>query len=114
MKQAAITRPKITRIDFALTSDLVVVNKIDDGTTARTAVVVDSSIKERAKLDEMLSWCEANGWSVRRYFPLGARAWKGQPRVIRTRDQIRKKHADLTNHPVDGLQLHALDLAYDC
>ena len=105
----------VTRIDFALAGDVVVVNKIDDMTVAGRSIVVDSNEKPASELDKMLAWCETNGFVVRRYAPLGARAWRGErPRPVRTKAAVIKKHADLLAYPVKGLQVHALDLAYDC
>ena len=110
--QQAAEKQEITRIDFATTADLVVVNKLVEEPTR--AWVYDSSQKPAIELDKMLAWCESNGWTVRRFAPLGARAWKGAPRPIRTAAQIIKRRAELTMRPVPGLNVVALDLAYDC
>jgi hypothetical protein len=114
MKQAqAEQKLEITRIDFATTADLVVVNKLVEEPTR--AWVFDSTQKPATELETMLAWCEANGWTVRRFLPLGARAWKGTaPRPIRTAGQIIKRRDELTRRPVPGLNVIALDLAYDC
>ena len=45
-------------------------------------------------LEEALAWCEAHGYTVRRW-PGGARAWKGQPWVIRTRGRIRRRRVEV-------------------
>lgn len=106
-------RIAVTRIDFAIAQDIVVVNKIAE--TGTRAIVVESSEKKDNELDEMLAWCESNGWVVRRYAPLGARAWKGAaPRPVRTSGQIRRKRDELMKYPVPGLNVSALNLAYDC
>lgn len=104
---------EITRIDFATTADVVVVNKlVEEPARAR---VIDSAQKPAAELDKMLAWCEANGWTVHRFAPLGARAWKGNaPRPVRTANKTIAKRDELTRHPVPGLNVVALDLLYDC
>jgi hypothetical protein len=104
---------KITRIDFATTSEIVVVNKIDD--TGARAIVVESKQYPIKQLEWMLQWCEANGYVIRRFAPLGARAWLGAtPRMVRNRSEIMKKRRELEMYPVDGLQLNAVNLALDC
>lgn len=107
-------RTKVTRIDFTVAGDIVVVNKIDDQTVAGRAIVINSCQYLLSSMEEMLSWCEANSFVVRRYFPLGARAWFGRVRPVRTAGQIQRKRSELTRYPVEGLQIHTVDLAYDC
>lgn len=102
----------ITRIDFAVADQSVVVNKLVeiDG----RAIVIETSTKPLAELETMLTWCASHGWTVRRYAPLGARAWKGAAKPVRTAGQIQKRRAEMEKYPVPGLQVHALDFAYDC
>lgn len=108
-------KPSITRIDFALTgAESVIVNKIDDLSAAGRAIVVESNPKPASEFEKMVKWCEENGWTVRRFLPLGARAWKGEPRPVRDSSSIRRKRDDLTRYPIPGLNVVALDLAYDC
>jgi len=108
-------RLPVTRIDFSVGGEVVVVNKVAERLTPDGRdIVLESTQKALAELDAMLAWCESHGWVVRRYLPLGARAWKGdQPRLVRTREQIQKKRAELVRRPVPGLEAHALDLAFD-
>jgi len=103
----------VTRIDFTTVGDQIVVNKIDDQTTDHS-IIVENSQKSASSLEDMLTWCEGNGWTVRRFAPLGARAWKGGLRPVRTAIQIKRKRDELTLHLVEGLNVVALDLAYDC
>ena len=108
-----MNKHKVTRIDFATTSEIVVVNKIDD--SGPRAVILASQQHPIEQYAGMLEWCEANGYVVRRYAPLGARAWLGTtPRVVRNRQQIMKKRRELEMNPVTGLEVSALDLALDC
>lgn len=111
-----VQKATISRIDFALTSnDAVIVNKIDDTTQAGRAIVVESCPKPKSEFEKMLEWCAANGWVVRKFLPLGARAWKGEePRPVRDAGQIKRKRDTLTRDPIPGLNVVALDLAYDC
>ena len=56
-------------------------------------------------LDAALAWCRRNGYTIRQW-PGGARAWLGNPWVIRTRQQIlqrRKNNSCAVN----------LDFAFD-
>lgn len=107
----------VTRMDFTLIDNgrQVVVMKFDDQTVpARAIPVSDPSVKPGADFETMLTWCIDHGWTVRRFAPLGARAWKGTARVVRTAGQIIKKRDELTRYPVPGLNVVSLDLAYDC
>ena len=102
----------ITRIDFTVAGDIIVVNKLDE--LPDRPVVVEQRQHPKENLDTMLKWCEDNGFAVRRFLPLGARAWRGNVRPIRTSAQIRRRRDELMRYPVDGLNVVALDLAYDC
>lgn len=102
----------ITRLDFTkLPDDRVLVNKIFEDHQRRQAVVVNT-VMSSLTLDELVSWCESTGWTVRRW-PGGARAWWGGLRPVRTAGAIKNKRAELMHRPIPGLQVHALDLAYD-
>jgi len=110
-----IPQMKPTRIDFTIADGNVLIQKLDDETVMARAIPVEQTQKPAAQLDTMLAWCESHGWHVRRYLPLGARAWKGDaPRVVRTEYRIKKKRAQLTRQQIPGLNVHALDLRYDC
>ena len=105
----------VSRIDFSVAGDVIVVNKIDDQTIPGRAIVTNSRQHPKSELDKMIAWCEANGFHVRRFLPLGARAWFGAlPRPVRRRGQTQRKRSELERYPVEGLQLQALDLVYDC
>ena len=108
-------RLEITRIDFIETSNGVVVNKL--AWNGQRYIVTNGTTKTEEEnpefvLEEALAWCEKNGWSVRRWYG-GARAFKGEPRVIRTTGQIKSLRERLKRYPVPGLQLHTIDLRYD-
>lgn len=45
-------------------------------------------------LEEALAWCEAHGYTVRRW-PGGGRAWKGQAEPIRTRSRILRRRVEV-------------------
>ena len=64
-------------------------------------------------LDQMTALLQAKGWTIR-HWHRGARAFKDEIRPIRTRGQIKRKREQLTRHPRPGLQLCAIDLAFDC
>lgn len=102
----------ITRIDFAIAGELVIVNKLTE--LPERAIVLETAQYPVAKLDEMLAWCEAHDWEVRRFSPLGARAWKGEKRPVRTAARIKRMRDELTARQVAGLNVHTLDLLFDC
>lgn len=68
-------------------------------------------------LARALAWCEAHGYAVRRW-PGGARAWKGQPWAVRTRQQIRRRRVEVEGlvrggHLPGGFFFAGLDFALD-
>jgi hypothetical protein len=84
------------RIDFTiLEDDRINVLKLRRDTTdpaaPRDTPLPDGHEIKSADFDleAALAWCESNGYTVRRW-PGGARAWKGEPWVIRTGWQIVK------------------------
>lgn len=112
-----MTEVQVTRIDFALTGDgeHVIINKFDDLSVTGRAIIISSTVKPADQFETMVAWCVQHAWTVRRFLPLGARAWKGPaPRPVRGTAQIQRKRDDLLRYPVAGLNVVALDLAYDC
>ena len=81
------------RIDFIVLSDgRVAIVKLRHDTTdpaaPRDIPVPDGhDIKADFNLEAALNWCIQHGYTVRQW-PGGARAWLGQPWIIRTRRQI--------------------------
>lgn len=118
------------RIDFAAVSDaydhvVVHVRKYDSYETAygNLAYTPASASQAQAQtaptmtLAQMIDWCESHGYHVRQWAN-GARAWLGQPKPIRTRDEIQRLRERLNQQRdrgslPDGLQIHTLDLRYD-
>ena len=103
------------RIDFAVVATGVVVTKfwLIDG---RSIPLHGGEIKPTGfDLEGTLAWCEANGYTVRRWEG-GARAWKGEPWPVRTRAQILRKRSAVERQVFAGHadgRLLSLDLAYD-
>ena len=103
---------KVTRIDLFNTPHGVFVVKFPDGWTASTPPVKSYYISDRT-LDDLARTIETlPGWRVRRW-PGGARGWLGKPMPVRTREQIKRKREELTRHRPPGVEIHALDLAYE-
>jgi len=100
----------ITRLDFVELPQGAIVNKILEDHERGVTIVVASGVVP--SLDEALRWCESTGWTVRRWTG-GARAWWGGLRPVRSAEQIKQKREELRRYPVPGLQVNALDLAYD-
>ncbi len=100
----------ITRLDFVQLPQGARVNKILEDHVRKVTIVVGSGVVP--SLDDALRWCENTGWTVRRW-PGGARAWWGGLRPVRSAGQIKQKREELMRYPVPGLQVNALDLAYD-
>jgi len=100
----------ITRLDFVQLPQGALVNKILEDHARGVTIVVATGVVP--SLDEALNWCESTGWTVRRWTG-GARAWWGGLRPVRSAGQIKKKREELLRYPVPGLQVNALDLAYD-
>jgi len=93
------------RIDFLVLKDTVVVNKFE--CREGRDIPISHSVKPDFDLGAALAWCEGNGYTVRQW-DTGARAWKGTPRVIRSRAQIIKARARFSG---EG-KVH-MDFAYD-
>lgn len=123
--------PPITRIDMTETTRGVIVKKFTDGWTATTQV--PQSVNTEKKLDEMVAWLKANGWTVLQWpevpelgIPHGARAFKGEPMPVRTKYEILHRRSRLTQKlepylrpdPYTGetkklpIDLYSIDLAY--
>jgi len=101
------------RIDlWARPDGRVTVTKFEDQYTLDGYIPRDTSIQEAWSLDQMAAWLEGKGWTVRRW-PGGARAFKDGLKPIRTRAQIHRKRDVLKLNPPKGVEVHALDLAYD-
>jgi len=100
----------ITRLDFVELPQGALVNKILEDHVHGVSVVVATTIVP--SLENALQWCESSEWTVRRW-PGGARAWWGGLRPVRSAEQIKRKREELLRHPISGLQVNALDLAYD-
>ena len=103
--------PGTTRIDMVVLSGGVLVNQFDPGYSPSMAAMQKQITSEQA--DKLIEALTLTGWTLRAYMPVGARLWKGKPRPVRTAWQSKRKRAELSAHPVPGLQSHALDLAYD-
>jgi len=108
-------RGPITRIDFRQTPHGWHVAKYPYGWTASTRPLYQEDKPAGFDLEAALAWCQANGWSVRRW-PGGARAWKGQPLPIRSAVDIirlrRRLETQYTNYGDSG-GLRIYDLAFD-
>ncbi len=113
------------RIDFAvLGSGQVSVTKFRHNAEQRRDVPLSHSIKDGGfSLNAALQWCTDNGYIVRSW-PGGARAWKGEPWVIRTAHEIMRLRRQLELQWSAQFQgnpgkwstfdsLLSLDLAYD-
>ena len=80
--------------------------------------LISSEIKPQDfDLQAALEWCTNNGYTVR-VGTWGARAWKGQPWVIRTREQIKRKRARaedtaFSSQPDPHVTTLQIDFAYD-
>jgi hypothetical protein len=103
------------RIDFAVVPSGVAVTKfwLIDG---RSIPLHGGEMKPAGfDLEEALDWCEANGYTVRRWDG-GARAWKGEPWPVRTRTQILRKRSAVERMVFAGHasgNLLSLDFAFD-
>ena len=103
------------RIDFAVVPSGVAVTKfwLVEG---RSVSLLGSEMKPAGfDLEGALAWCEANGYTVRRWDG-GARAWRGLPWPIRTRAQILRKRSEVERQALAGHgsgNLLTLDFAFD-
>lgn len=108
------TTVKITRIDLRKNPQGVFVEKYAEGWHASSRPAKDY-LNTEMDLDEMVAWLKEQGWTVH-CWPGGARAWWGHVLPVRTRWAIRYLR-DFYSHRKDalpkGVQLHAVDLAYD-
>ena len=114
--------PHPDRIDFVQLPDgRVVVQKLRRDARTDPArprdIPFESDVKPQSfDLEDALAWCRENGYSVRQWAG-GARAWKGEPWVIRTRAQILRKRrqieAEVRANGGSKQSLLSLDLAYD-
>lgn len=106
--------PEITRIDFAILSKTIVVNKYAAGWEDRLGVAESKSHKkDEFKYEEALDWLRAHGWVVRQW-PTGARAWKYGLKPVRSRGQILKLRSQMSSRPPrPELQGFMPDLAFD-
>lgn len=127
----------ITRIDLKdfPNQDGVTVKKFADGWQPNTPPV-EISTQRQMSCTDMADWLESHGWHVVRWeacpvlgIPAGARAFKGQPRSVRTRWQLKKYRDELVekadaylrtpesynmaNGPTLVYRVHVLDLAYE-
>jgi len=103
------------RIDFAIVPSGVAVTKfwLVDG---RSIPAHGGEMKPAGfDLEGALAWCEAHGYTVRRWDG-GARAWRGVPWPVRTRAQIRRKRSEVERMVFAGRasgNLLTLDFALD-
>ena len=103
------------RIDFAVVPSGVAVTKfwLVDG---RSVPLHVGEMKPPGfDLEAALAWCEAHGYTVRRWDG-GARAWKGAPWPVRTRAQILRKRSAVERQVFAGYaggHLLTLDFALD-
>jgi hypothetical protein len=112
------------RIDFTTTSDgRVIITKMYRSEDKRRDIAHSSETKPAGfDLNEALAWCEANGFTVLRWYN-GARAFKGKPWAVRRNWEILRLRAQLDDlwlqefnenpgrrHPVE--QLQEMDLAF--
>ncbi len=112
--------PKIVRMDFWQTAAGVAVTKYERVATpdGPRDVVAEHAVKANLDLEWALAWCEAHGYTVRRW-PGGARAWYGTPWPIRTVAEIKRRReqverdARLGSLPRDYYWA-GLDFALDC
>jgi hypothetical protein len=104
------------RIDFAVATSGVVVTKLWLIEGRNVALHGAQTKPADFDLDGALAWCEANGYTVRRWQG-GARAWRDdEPRPIRTRLQIWRRRAraeQLALHGDPAACALSCDFAYD-
>jgi len=113
--------PKIVRIDFTVTAAGVMVTKYTRiaGPDGVRDVALDAPDLHRdLDLDWALAWCEAHGFTVRRW-PTGARAFRGKPWPIRTVGEIKRRREQVERDVRAGLlpggfYWAGLDFALDC
>lgn len=99
------------RIDFRILSAGITVTKFDHTGDRCIPWEAGCEVKEgwsEAELEKALDWCANNNYVVRRW-PKGARAFKGELFVIRTRGQIKRMRAQLSRRGTGFF----FDLRYD-
>lgn len=95
----------LTRVDLYERPTGVLVMSFEDGwRTTNTAN--ESHLNYSETLPEMVDWFRSHGWSVRTW-PGGARAFKGQPRPVRSPGSAK------ITLPVKLLSVYGFDPAYD-
>jgi len=104
------TNITITRVDMFSTPTGIFVCKYADGWKIGTPPCKRYTIEDKS-LDELVSMF-SDPWQVRRWSG-GARAWRGDLKPIRSRNQILQKRESLTRYPIPGVELHTLNLALD-
>lgn len=116
--------PNPDRIDFTRLQDgRISVTKLRRDAANRRDVPLEHDIHNDLELKGALDWCRDNGYTVRRWYN-GARAWRGQIWIIRTRYQIMRMRQELEAQALRKFRQEpgrwhqeestlALDLAYD-
>ena len=128
-----MSNPIITRIDIHDYPTGLEVKKFADGWGPNTPPA-EISNQARMTIDEMIAWLEAHGWKIYTWeacpvlgVPQGARAFRGTPRSVRTKYQLKKlrdtyiARADayfrtpesFQNPPSTVNRIHAIDLAFE-
>jgi len=113
--------PLPDRIDFCRLADgrIAVTKMRRDG--ARDVAISHNVRAADFGLDAALDWCREHGYTVH-VWRGGARAWRGEPWVIRTRLQIWRKREQVERETADFIRrnpgkptpgLTFLDFAYD-
>lgn len=107
-------RGEITRIDFVKILNVWRVKKFPYGWTAKTHPLTDETKGPEFDLESSLTWCEQNGWNVRRW-PGGGRAFKGEPMPVRTGAAIMSMRRNVEKSFFSGQTdtRRAFDLAFD-
>lgn len=110
---------KPDRIDFlTLPQGRIVVTKMRRDVSVPAVprdVVTGTEVKSPDfDLTEALTWCTTHGYSIRQWDG-GARAWKGEPWVIRTRSQVtrRRRQAERQARAGRTTNLLSLDFAFE-
>ena len=104
--------PRVTRIDLFIRPDnRVQVFKYPAGWNASTRPV--ASYISETSYDSIMAWFKENNW-ITRQWPGGARAFlNGTMAPVRSAGEIKRKREAITRYPPPGVQIHAVDLAYE-
>lgn len=97
---------EVTRIDFRFTEkiDGVIVRKYHEIPNVGRAVVVDHDEKDHAfDLEKALTWLREHGWDVITW-DVGARAWKGERRPVRTAAEILRMRRQFNKYGAGAMQ----------